>query len=834
MKVILTGYSESSSSISSINEWGKVLTEIIKNTSEFDISSVVCSFSSENKKHEYYNSVEKDDLVLIQFDSINTHKHIDIYTHNWHDFIKQVKSKGANIILCTPTEKGTPIIRATEYKILRELSYQMEIPLFDLNRYSYFLYKENEKSYNEKISTELARYVTIRLRQYLSNKPLFKKLYYGACMYPEVWSQSIFENDVKHMSKIGMNFARFGEFAWKNIEPEEGCFDLNSFEEALKIYQKYDIDVCVCIPTPTPPRWFTKNNPNARIKNIDGTVMEHGSRQHVCTNNPSFRKYAYRMTKKVASLAKKYPNIIAFQLDNEFKCHVDLCYCDVCKTRWYEYLELNYQSIEKMNEKWGTHVWSEYYDTFDSVILPTKTPFLHNSSLMNAFRKFTAETINEFAHDLSHYIRMETAVPITHNSAFGFNLMNDRLFSDLDVVGFDTYAPANNYPAYTMNIDRWRNVNKSNDEVLLLETSTSHNGHIGNYAAPAPPGWITAELFCGFAGNLKTFTYWHYRSHRFGVEQPHSAVVTAWGEPDIGYEDVVDSGKLTAKLQDFLSESQYQKSKIAFMYSDHSKRFYTIEDGGMYDYRTIVTDYYSTLIKNGLNVEIIDESYPYNVFDVLIVPFVRWISPTVLEKFKSFVEKGGKLILGPMTGDRTEELSWPAENGLDIIGDWLKINKVKQYSVEGINYYSQIIQGNEKMDRLMTSFECPKDWERLASTEKGTIISAKGKVGAGEVIYIGGLTQDYLTNQYWKTFIESEILPYDADQVYLGVNDGLKKYRRKKNNQIHIYVVNMSNVVVDYDLYQDARELLTEKSLNAGVVSLEPYEYQILSFPASS
>src|SRR5699024_8225427 len=111
-------------------------------------------------------------------------------------------------------------------------------------------------------------------------------------------------------------------------------------------------------------------------------------------------------------------------------------------------------------------------------------------------------------------------------------------------VGFDTYPAASNYPAYTMNVDRWRNVKPTNNEALLLETCTSHAGHIENYIPAAPDGWITAEFFAGFAGNLRAFNYWHFRNHRFGVEQPHSAVVTAWGEPDVGYEDVVANGKL--------------------------------------------------------------------------------------------------------------------------------------------------------------------------------------------------------------------------------------------------------------------------------------------------
>lgn len=803
-----------------VNEWGQELQQVEKQYPQAEVLVSAIDLSETNALDPVLEQVEADSIVLVQSSSLR------------EEMVRSLKEKGVQVILCTPTKLDQPEHDAAEKVKLRKIAEKLEVPMYDVNRYAAFLYQEaltegTADTFHERAGQEIARFVTIRLREYLQTEPHFKKHYYGACMYPEVWSKEVFEHDVAHMTEIGMNFARFGEFAWKHIEPQEGKFDLTVFEEALQTYQKYNIDVCLCIPTPTPPRWFTEKFPEARIKNIDGTVMEHGSRQHVCTNNPEFRYYANRMTREVARVAEKYPNVIAIQLDNEFKCHVDLCYCDVCRSRWHEYVQEEYQTIEAVNAKWGTQVWSEHYDTFGSIVLPTKTPFLHNSSLMNAFRKFTADTLNEFAHDLCHFIRMETAVPITHNTAFGFNLMNDRLFSELDVAGFDTYAPSSNYPAFTMNVDRWRNVKKTSEEVMLLETSTSHAGHIENYIAPSPAGWITAELFIGFAGNLKTFTYWHYRNHRFGVEQPHSGVVTAWGEPDIGYEDVLKSGQLTKQMQPILAESKYQRAKIAFLYSDHAKRFYNVENGGVYDHRTLVTDYYGTLTRNGMNVEMIHESSDYDAYEVLIVPFVRWISPTVLEKFQEFVNRGGKLILGPMTGDRTEELSWPERNGLDILGEWLGLNQVKQFTGAGNGLYKEI---SEPIDRMVTTFNYPTGWESLVKDEKGATLAAKGKVGAGEVIYVGGLPTEITDSKLWQEFLRAEVLPYESDREYVRLRNGLKKYTRTADGALHIYIANMTNESVDYDLYQEATELLTGETVSASTVTLAPYEYQILSF----
>ena len=56
-----------------------------------------------------------------------------------------------------------------------------------------------------------------------------KKLYHGAAWYPELWDQSVIEQDILLMKQAGMNVVRIGEFAWSNMEPTEGNIDLGLF-----------------------------------------------------------------------------------------------------------------------------------------------------------------------------------------------------------------------------------------------------------------------------------------------------------------------------------------------------------------------------------------------------------------------------------------------------------------------------------------------------------------------------------------------------------------------------------------------------------------------------
>ena len=54
-------------------------------------------------------------------------------------------------------------------------------------------------------------------------------LHHGAAFYPELWPQAIVDEDIAGMKRLGLTVARMGEFAWAQMEPEEGRIDLSYF-----------------------------------------------------------------------------------------------------------------------------------------------------------------------------------------------------------------------------------------------------------------------------------------------------------------------------------------------------------------------------------------------------------------------------------------------------------------------------------------------------------------------------------------------------------------------------------------------------------------------------
>ena len=271
---------------------------------------------------------------------------------------------------------------------------------------------------------------------------------FGVDYYPEHWNRDEWESQAKLMQDGGFNTVRMGEFAWKLFEEKEGEFDFSFLDDAIEILAKYGIKTILGTPTAAPPKWLADKYDIVQ-RDKYGRKKDWGSRREGCGNNPSYIEKSKIITEKMAEHYKDNPNVIAWQIDNEFGCHVSTrCYCEHCRKAFAKWLEERYQTIENLNEKWGSVFWSLNYDSFDDIILPKYNScegtygdlWSHNPALDLEFRRFSSDTWVNYQKMQIDILRKYTDNPITHNLMGHFSDINAYdLSKDLDFVSWDNY-----------------------------------------------------------------------------------------------------------------------------------------------------------------------------------------------------------------------------------------------------------------------------------------------------------------------------------------------------------------------------------------------------------
>lgn len=658
-----------------------------------------------------------------------------------------------------------------------------------------------------------------------------KKLYHGAAYYPELWDEKVMEEDIRLMKQAGINVVRMGEFSWHTMEPEEGKFDLSFFVNTIeKLYQN-GIETVMCTPTPTPPIWFTDGHPERMYVDRDGKVMGHGSRQHACTNNTYFRERAALITENLSKAVGSLPGVIGWQIDNEFKCHVSECMCNTCKEQWHQWLQNRYETVENLNEAWGTKIWSEYYHRFDQVPQPGPAPFLHNSSLSTMYQIFSMEKIAEFSDEQAEIIRKYSTAPITHNSSVFFNVDNERLYKNLDFASFDTYATIDNYANYLINHDLWRNFKKGRNH-WVMETSPSYAASLESYANPHPNGYLKAEAAAAYALGAEAFCYWLWRQQRAGCEQPHGSVISAWGKPTVGYANVLEVEATRKEIEEIISSTKPSQAELAITYSDRGKAFLKTEPHRELNHRTLITDFYRRIVEMGIHRDVIPEGARLDGYKLLFTPFIHYLSSDYIARAKQFVENGGIWIAGPLTGGRTENHTIHTDRALGELEKLAGVEVLYTYPIDGTGTIGRAFDISAPLGLWSSVFETDSESDVGIIEEglsKGKAFITEHKLGAGKIVMLGSLPMgdegDLLLQKLVEHYSQEASLTMRTD-----VSKGTIVAPRQGDGYTVWFIINMDGNGGTVTIPQIGIDIKTNSEVEPGQLEVGSFEYKMIKF----
>lgn len=615
----------------------------------------------------------------------------------------------------------------------------------------------------------------------------------GAYYYPEHWDESQWERDLKQMHELGFEFTHFAEFAWAQLEPQEGVYDFSWLDRAVALAAKYDLKVVMCTSTATPPVWLSRKYPEILLKSEDGTVQDHGARQHASFASPVYRKLAYRM---IEELARHYGNdsrIIGWQLDNEPAVQFD--YNQAAEEAFREFLKEKYHyNIQELNAAWGTAFWSEVYSRFEEITLPKTVQMFMNHHQILDYRRFAAKQTNDFLNEQCRLIKKYAKNQwVTTNYIPDYDKGHIGGSKDLDFVSYTRYMVygdnegigrrgyrVGNPLRIAMANDFFRPVNGTYG-VMELQPGQVNWGSIN----PQPlPGAVRLWLWSVFAGGSDFICTYRYRQPLYGTEQYHYGIVGTDGVTVTpgGREYEQFMKEIRSLRKDYCPKEDkpetYLKRKTAILWNPEN--YWSIDrqkQNATWNTFAHVDKYYRTLKSYAAPVDFISEEKDFSQYPVMIVPAYQLADKELVARWKKYVEEGGNLVLTCRTAQKDRFGRLP-EAPFGSMIDELTGNHIEFYDL----LLSQD-PGQVKMDGKVYTWNTwgeilqPGTSNEVWATYTNEFYEGKPavtfrKLGKGSVTYIGVdssdgvLERQVLDKLYSRLQIEVMNLPYGVTMEY--------------------------------------------------------------------
>ena len=266
---------------------------------------------------------------------------------------------------------------------------------------------------------------------------------FGAAYYPEHWPEERWKKDAGMMKEAGFNVVRMAEFAWHTLQPTENEFDFGWLDRAVDIMGKHGIKSILGTPTAAPPKWLADRCPGIHMVDDRGHVRGFGSRRYYCFNNKQYHEHTKTIVSKMAEHYFGNENITGWQIDNELGgMNTTRCYCENCRKEFIIWLKERYETIQGLNEQWGTIFSGQCFNSWDEVILPRLTAMGgHNPSLLLDFDRFSSDCAIRYLQLQADILREKApGQMITTNTITFFNDIDYyRMFENLDLVSVDIY-----------------------------------------------------------------------------------------------------------------------------------------------------------------------------------------------------------------------------------------------------------------------------------------------------------------------------------------------------------------------------------------------------------
>lgn len=479
-------------------------------------------------------------------------------------------------------------------------------------------------------------------------------LAYGGDYNPDQWPESVWAEDARLMVEAGVTLVTLPVFSWPLLEPRPGEYDFGGLDRVIDLLWEHGIRIDLATATATPPAWLVREHPEVLPWNVDGVRLEFGSRQSYCPSSPVFREAALRLTRALAERYGEHPALALWHVSNEYGDHVSRCWCPESARHFRRWLRDRYETIDGLNEAWGTSCWGQHYLDFDHIEPPRTATGPINPAQQVDFERFSSDALLElFQAEIDVLREVTPEVAVTTNFMSLFRELDYWDFADAeDLVTDDAYPDPADPDAHigaALNYGLMRSLKDGRPWLLLEQAPSAVSWRDVN--VPKAPGRMRLDSMQALAHGSDGVMFFQWRQAKFGPEKFHSAMLGHRGERSRTFQETKALGAELKTLAPI--RGTRVRASVALVADWDSWWGVSAPDSlpsQRLDWLREARAWHAAAYALGQTVDVTRAGGPFGDHRVLLVPNLYATTTGQADALARFVAAGGQLVVGPFSG----------------------------------------------------------------------------------------------------------------------------------------------------------------------------------------
>ncbi len=642
--------------------------------------------------------------------------------------------------------------------------------------------------------------------------PKLPHFFYGGDYNPEQWPEETWQEDVELMQQSGINLVSLGIFSWSKLEPRPDQYDFSWLDRIIGLLHQHGIKLDLATATASPPPWLARLYPETLPVTRTGVKLWPGSRQQYCPSSPVYRARAVKLVRAIANRYKDHPALVMWHINNEYGCHVSECYCDVSAEAFRGWLQQRYNSLEALNEAWGTAFWSQHYGEWAEIYPPRATPTFINPTQQLDFNRFSSdEILTCFELEKAALREITPEIPVTTNFMGFFKPLDYwKWASKQDIISNDTYPdPSDSISTFeaAMVNDLMRSLGGGKPWLLMEQTTSQVNWRAHN--SLKRPGQMRLWSYQAIGRGANGIMFFQWRASKAGAEKFHGALVPhidiehsrIWREvAQLGGElvrlDPLLDSRVNAQIAILVDWENWWSLELDAHPSSHLKQLDQLKS------------YYGPLFRRNIPVDFISPDGDFSRYKAILVPNWYMVRDEPAARLEQFVAGGGTVVMSFFSGivDQNDHIrlnGYPAPFR-KMLG--LRVEEFDPYPPEQVQQI-QLKGGG--------TYQCSL-WSDIIELEgalpmayfKDDFYAGKPAVtrygfGQGLSYYLGTQPEAaFMTHLLEQVCKEADI------QAELAAPEGVELVKRVRGNEVFLFVLNHNKTPVE--------------------LNVDPYDYNLL------